>query len=65
MKVGFSPKVFYLQNGIITGGIYESVQFLLFRPVEKLRSVRGELEWPGGGGGTDSTFAVLNIAGLI
>ena len=51
MKVGFSPKVFYLQNGIITGAIYESVQFLLFRPVKKLRSVRGELEWPGRGGG--------------
>ena len=39
MKVGFSPKrkslvkVFYIQNGIITGGFYEPVQFLLFRPV--------------------------------
>lgn len=64
MKVGFSPKrkslvkVFYIQNGIITGGFYEPVQFLLFRPVKKLRSVRGELERPGG---IDSTFVVLNI----
>ena len=46
MKVGFSPKrkslvkVFYIQNGIITGGVYEPVQFLLFRPVKKLPSVR-------------------------
>ena len=64
MKVGFSPKrkslvkVFYIQNGIITGGFYEPVQFLLFRPVKKLRSVREELERPGG---IDSTFVVLNI----
>ena len=53
MKVGFSPKtkgsvkVFYTQNGIMTGGFYEPVQFLLFRPVKKLRSVREELERPG------------------
>ena len=57
MKVGFSPKrkslvkVFYIQNGVITDGFYEPVQFLLFRPVKKLRSIRGELERPGGGGG--------------
>ena len=57
MKVGFSPKrkslvkVFYIQNGIITGWVYEPVQFLLFRPVKKLPSVREELERPGGGGG--------------
>ena len=56
MKVGFSPKrkslvkVFYVQNGIITGGLYEPAQFLLFRPVKKLRSVREELDRPGGGG---------------
>ena len=71
MKVGFSPKrkslvkVFYVQNGIITGGFYEPAQFLLFRPVKKLRSVREELDRPvgggGGGGGIDSTFVVLNI----
>ena len=42
MKVGFSPKrkslvkVFYVQNGIITGGFYEPAQFLLFRPVKKV-----------------------------
>ena len=35
MKVSFSPKrkslvkVVYIQNGIITGGFYEPVQFLL------------------------------------
>ena len=64
MKVGFSPKrkslvkVFYIQNGIITGGFYEPVQFLLFRPVKKLRSVGGELQRPRG---IDSTFVVLNI----
>ena len=57
MKVGFSPKrkslvkVFYVQNGIITGGFYEPAQFLLFRPVKKLRSVREELDRPVGGGG--------------
>ena len=65
MKVGFSPKtkslvkVCYIQNGIITGGFYEPVQFLLFRPVKKLHSVREELERPGRG--IDSTFVVLNI----
>ena len=57
MKVGFSPKrkslvkVFYVQNGIITGGFYEPAQLLLFRPVKMLRSVREELDRPGGGGG--------------
>lgn len=68
MKVSFSPKrkslvkVFYVQNGIITGGFYEPAQFLLFRPVKTLRSVREELDRPGGGGGgIDSTFVVLNI----
>ena len=66
MKVSFSPKrkslvkVLYIQNGIITCGFYEPVQFLLFRPVKKLRSVRGELERPGEEG-IDSTFVVLNI----
>ena len=45
MKVGFNPKrkslfkVFYIQNGIITGGFYEPVEFLLFRPVKKLRCI--------------------------
>ena len=42
MKVSVSPKrkslckVVYIQNGIITGGFYEPVQFLLFRPVKKV-----------------------------
>lgn len=42
MKVGFRPKrkslfkVVYIQNGIITGGFYEPVPFLLFRPVTKV-----------------------------
>ena len=42
MKVGFRPKrkslfkVVYIQNGIMTGGFYEQVLFLLFRPVTKV-----------------------------
>ena len=42
MKVGFRPKrkslfkVVYIQNGIITGGFYEPVASLLFRPVKEV-----------------------------
>ena len=44
MKVGFRPKrkslftvvYMYIPNGIITGGFYEPVPFLLFRPVKKV-----------------------------
>lgn len=42
MKVGFRPKrkslfkVVCIQNGIITGGFYEPVPFLLFRLVTKV-----------------------------
>ena len=59
MKVGFRPKrkslfkVVYIQNGIITGGFYEPVPSLLFRPVTKVARVFNSLyagNWGGLGG---------------
>ena len=59
MKVNVSPKrkslfkVVYIQNGIITGGFYEPVQVLLFRPVKKVQHVYNPLyagNWGGPGG---------------